>query len=268
MIDFMAKHRNIYNATFRTYSAIRRPFGAKSDDEMNTDDKWVRGDRRSAFGLTGYPACRSTTTSATIRKRSSPAFRRLASSTRASRLPWRLWGRRPQGSRKTKRRSSWTGPQAPVGTTTRSWVRDGRARQWFPVCVRPSAVGEGGVGRLEHPTPGATTTACWKLVAPIPTSPLLLPPWLRTSRGREVKLTPLARALPPAGGGGKPRLLPTTAQQAQDEGDYRPMRLNWTTAGAVVRAASRSRRSTWKAAPTSSWATYRRRPLITRQASG
>ena len=76
---------------------------------MNTDDKWVRGDRRSAFGLTGYPACRSTTTSATIRKRSSPAFRRLASSTRAFRLPWRLWGRRPQGSRKTKRRSSWTG---------------------------------------------------------------------------------------------------------------------------------------------------------------
>ncbi len=58
VIDFMAQHRNIYGAlTFHTYSrAILRPFGAKSDDEMNTDDKWVFeaiGERGTA--LTGYP---------------------------------------------------------------------------------------------------------------------------------------------------------------------------------------------------------------------
>jgi murein tripeptide amidase MpaA len=58
VIEFMAQHRNVYGAlTFHTYSrAILRPFGAKSDDEMNTDDKWVLeaiGERGTA--LTGYP---------------------------------------------------------------------------------------------------------------------------------------------------------------------------------------------------------------------
>jgi murein tripeptide amidase MpaA len=58
VIEFMAQHRNIYGAlTFHTYSrAILRPFGTKSDDEMNTDDKWVFeaiGERGTA--LTGYP---------------------------------------------------------------------------------------------------------------------------------------------------------------------------------------------------------------------
>ena len=58
VIDFIAKHRNIYGAlTFHTYSrAILRPFGAKSDDEMHSDDKWVFeaiGARGTA--LTGYP---------------------------------------------------------------------------------------------------------------------------------------------------------------------------------------------------------------------
>lgn len=58
VIDFIAKHRNIYGAlTFHTYSrAILRPFGTKSDDEMDTNDKWVFeaiGERGTA--LTGYP---------------------------------------------------------------------------------------------------------------------------------------------------------------------------------------------------------------------
>jgi murein tripeptide amidase MpaA len=58
VIEFMAKHPHVYGAlTFHTYSrAILRPFGTKSDDEMNTDDKWVFeaiGERGTA--LTGYP---------------------------------------------------------------------------------------------------------------------------------------------------------------------------------------------------------------------
>jgi hypothetical protein len=58
VIEFMAKHPNVYaGITYHTYSrAILRPFGTKSDDEMETDDKWVFeaiGDRGTA--LTGYP---------------------------------------------------------------------------------------------------------------------------------------------------------------------------------------------------------------------
>jgi murein tripeptide amidase MpaA len=58
VIEFMAAHPNIFGAlTFHTYSrVILRPFGTKSDDEMDTDDKWVFeaiGERGTA--LTGYP---------------------------------------------------------------------------------------------------------------------------------------------------------------------------------------------------------------------
>ncbi len=58
VIKFMADHPNVYGAlTFHTYSrAILRPYGTKSDDEMDTDDKWVFeaiGERGTE--LTGYP---------------------------------------------------------------------------------------------------------------------------------------------------------------------------------------------------------------------
>ncbi|MCX6029180.1 MAG: M14 family metallopeptidase [Chloroflexi bacterium] len=58
VIEFMAKHSNVYAAmTFHTYSrAILRPFGTKSDDEMDVNDKWVFeaiGERGTA--ITNYP---------------------------------------------------------------------------------------------------------------------------------------------------------------------------------------------------------------------
>ncbi len=58
VIDFMAKHPNIYGAlTYHTFSrAILRPYGTKSDDEMDAQDKWVFeaiGERGTE--LTGYP---------------------------------------------------------------------------------------------------------------------------------------------------------------------------------------------------------------------
>lgn len=58
VIEFMAKHPNVFGAlTFHTYSrAILRPFGAKADSEMDTNDLWVFeaiGERGTA--LTGYP---------------------------------------------------------------------------------------------------------------------------------------------------------------------------------------------------------------------
>lgn len=58
VVEFMAKHPNIFGAlTFHTYSrAILRPYGAKADDQMDTDDLWVFeaiGERGAA--LTGYP---------------------------------------------------------------------------------------------------------------------------------------------------------------------------------------------------------------------
>ena len=58
MIEFMAAHPNVFGAlTFHTYSrVILRPFGTKSDDEMDIDDKWVFeaiGERGTT--LTGYP---------------------------------------------------------------------------------------------------------------------------------------------------------------------------------------------------------------------
>lgn len=57
-IDFIVKHPNIYGAlTYHTYSrAILRPYSTKSDDEMDTSDKWVYeaiGERGTE--LTGYP---------------------------------------------------------------------------------------------------------------------------------------------------------------------------------------------------------------------
>lgn len=59
VVDFMAKHPNVYGAlTYHTFSrAILRPYGAKSDDEMDANDKWVFeaiGERGTA--LTGYPS--------------------------------------------------------------------------------------------------------------------------------------------------------------------------------------------------------------------
>lgn len=58
VIDFIAKHPNIYGAlTYHTFSrAILRPYGTKSDDEMDAQDKWVFeaiGERGTE--LTGYP---------------------------------------------------------------------------------------------------------------------------------------------------------------------------------------------------------------------
>ena len=58
MIEFMAKHPNVYGAlTYHTFSrAILRPFGTKADEQMDTDDLWVFeaiGERGTA--LTGYP---------------------------------------------------------------------------------------------------------------------------------------------------------------------------------------------------------------------
>lgn len=58
VIDFMAKHPNIYGAiTYHTFSrAILRPYGTKSDDDMDAQDKWVFeaiGERGTE--LTGYP---------------------------------------------------------------------------------------------------------------------------------------------------------------------------------------------------------------------
>jgi murein tripeptide amidase MpaA len=58
VVDFIAKHRNIFGAiTFHTYSrAILRPYGTKSDEEMDTGDLWVYeaiGERGTE--LTGYP---------------------------------------------------------------------------------------------------------------------------------------------------------------------------------------------------------------------
>ncbi len=58
VVEFMAKHPNIFGAlTFHTYSrAILRPFGARPDDQMDTDDLWVFeaiGERGTQ--LTGYP---------------------------------------------------------------------------------------------------------------------------------------------------------------------------------------------------------------------
>lgn len=57
-IDFIVRHPNIYGAiTYHTFSrAILRPYSTKSDDEMDTADKWVYeaiGERGSE--LTGYP---------------------------------------------------------------------------------------------------------------------------------------------------------------------------------------------------------------------
>ncbi len=59
VVDFMAQHPNIYGAlTYHTFSrAILRPYGTKSDDEMDTQDKWVFeaiGERGTE--LTGYPS--------------------------------------------------------------------------------------------------------------------------------------------------------------------------------------------------------------------
>ncbi len=58
VMEFMASHPNVFGAiTFHTFSrAILRPFGAKADDQMETDDLWVFeaiGERGAA--LTGYP---------------------------------------------------------------------------------------------------------------------------------------------------------------------------------------------------------------------
>jgi murein tripeptide amidase MpaA len=59
VIDFIAKHPNIYGAiTYHTFSrAILRPFGTRSDDDMEANDKWVFeaiGERGTE--LTGYPS--------------------------------------------------------------------------------------------------------------------------------------------------------------------------------------------------------------------
>ncbi len=58
MIEWFARHPNIFGAlTYHTYSrAILRPFGSRSDDEMDTQDKWVL-EAIGARGteLTGYP---------------------------------------------------------------------------------------------------------------------------------------------------------------------------------------------------------------------
>lgn len=58
VLRFMAEHPNIFGAlTFHTYSrAILRPFSDRSDDEMDSADKWVYdaiGERGTE--LTGYP---------------------------------------------------------------------------------------------------------------------------------------------------------------------------------------------------------------------
>ncbi len=58
VLDFFAKHPNIFGAiTFHTYSrAILRPFGTRSDEEMDTNDLWVYeaiGERGT--DITGYP---------------------------------------------------------------------------------------------------------------------------------------------------------------------------------------------------------------------
>lgn len=58
VMEFMAAHPNVFGAlTFHTYSrAILRPYGAKADDQMETDDLWAYeaiGERGTA--LTGYP---------------------------------------------------------------------------------------------------------------------------------------------------------------------------------------------------------------------
>ena len=58
VLKFMAEHPNIFGAfTFHTYSrAILRPFSDRSDDEMNSADKWVYdaiGERGTE--ITGYP---------------------------------------------------------------------------------------------------------------------------------------------------------------------------------------------------------------------
>ena len=57
-MDFVTKHPNIYGAlTYHTFSrAILRPYSTKSDDEMDTADKWVYeaiGERGTE--ITGYP---------------------------------------------------------------------------------------------------------------------------------------------------------------------------------------------------------------------
>ena len=59
VIDFLAKHPNVYGAlTYHTFSrAILRPYGTKSDDDMDASDKWVFeaiGERGTE--LTGYPS--------------------------------------------------------------------------------------------------------------------------------------------------------------------------------------------------------------------
>jgi murein tripeptide amidase MpaA len=58
VIEWFAQHPNIFGAlTYHTYSrAILRPFGSRSDDEMDTQDKWVL-EAIGARGteLTGYP---------------------------------------------------------------------------------------------------------------------------------------------------------------------------------------------------------------------
>ncbi|HEX8683536.1 MAG TPA: M14 family metallopeptidase [Ardenticatenaceae bacterium] len=58
VIEFMAKHPNIYGAiTYHTFSrAILRPYGGKSDDEMDSNDLWVFeaiGERGTE--ITDYP---------------------------------------------------------------------------------------------------------------------------------------------------------------------------------------------------------------------
>ena len=59
VIEFMASHPNIFGAiTYHTYSrAILRPYGTKSDDEMDANDKWVyEAITERGTELTGYPA--------------------------------------------------------------------------------------------------------------------------------------------------------------------------------------------------------------------
>jgi murein tripeptide amidase MpaA len=56
--EFITKHPNLFGAiTYHTFSrVILRPFSTKSDDEMDTDDRWVYdviGERGSK--ITGYP---------------------------------------------------------------------------------------------------------------------------------------------------------------------------------------------------------------------
>jgi murein tripeptide amidase MpaA len=58
IVEFISKHPNLYGAiTYHTFSrVILRPFSTKSDDEMDTEDKWVYeviGEQGTK--LTGYP---------------------------------------------------------------------------------------------------------------------------------------------------------------------------------------------------------------------